>query len=57
MRTEIYEANQDAYEELFDAISAELTQETITRLNAEVEIDGVPVEIVAERFLTDSGII
>jgi len=57
MRTEVYEANQDAFEELFDAISAELTQETITRLNAEVEIDGIPVEVVAERFLTDSGII
>ncbi|MGI8723356.1 MAG: glycine betaine ABC transporter substrate-binding protein [Geodermatophilaceae bacterium] len=57
MRTEIYNANQDAFDKLFDAISAELTQETITRLNAEVEIDGVPVEIVAERFLTDSGII
>lgn len=57
MRSDLYEEHQNAYDELFGAISSELTQETILRLNSQVEIDGVPVDKVAEGFLTDSGII
>lgn len=57
MRTDVYEAHQAEYDELFGAISELLTQDTILDLNGQVEIDGIPVERVAEGFLTDNGII
>jgi osmoprotectant transport system substrate-binding protein len=43
--------------ELFDPISAMITDETMQALNARVDVDGEDPEAVAESFLVDNGFI
>jgi osmoprotectant transport system substrate-binding protein len=57
MRTEVYEANQAKYDELFGAISAKLTDDALTKLNAQVDVDGEDPADVAESFLSDEGLV
>lgn len=57
MRSEVYAAHRAQYDRLFTAISALLTQDNIMKLNAEVELDGLPADKVALRFLKTNGII
>ncbi|RJK96090.1 glycine betaine ABC transporter substrate-binding protein [Vallicoccus soli] len=57
MREEAYQAHADAYEELFGAVSEQLTDERLTELNARVDVEGEAPEDVAEEFLTDAGIV
>jgi osmoprotectant transport system substrate-binding protein len=57
MKTEVYDANAEAYQALFEPISAELTNETLTELNAKVDVDGERPADVAEEFLTEIGVI
>jgi len=56
MRTETYEANSAEYDELFESISAELTDERLTQLNAQVDVDGIDPAQVAEDFLAEVGL-
>jgi osmoprotectant transport system substrate-binding protein len=57
MKTDVFEANADAYRALFEPISAELTDEKLTELNAKVDVDGERPSDVAEDFLTEIGVI
>jgi osmoprotectant transport system substrate-binding protein len=56
MRTEVYDANSAKYDELFAAISSELTDERLTELNAQVDVDGENPADVAKEFLEDAGL-
>ena len=56
MRTEVYDAHKAEYDELFGAISAELTDETLTKLNARVDVDGEDPADVAKDFLSEAGL-
>jgi osmoprotectant transport system substrate-binding protein len=53
---EIYE-QYPALEELFAPIAELLTTEELQRLNSQVDVDGLPVEQVAEQWLLDKGLI
>lgn len=57
MRTEVYTAHRAQYDALFGAIGALLTQDTIMKLNAAVELDGLPADKVALEFLKRNNII
>ncbi len=57
MRTEVYTAHQAQYDKLFTKISALLTQDAILKLNAAVELDGLPADKVALEFLKTNGIV
>lgn len=57
MRTEVYTPNAAAYDELFGTIATELTDERLTALNAEVDVDGRRPADVAADFLTELGIL
>ncbi|MGB9374498.1 MAG: glycine betaine ABC transporter substrate-binding protein [Jiangellales bacterium] len=54
---EFFQEHADVYEEVSLAIIEPLDQETMTDLNARVDIDGESREDVAEQFLVDNGII
>jgi osmoprotectant transport system substrate-binding protein len=56
MRTEAYEANSEPLEELFGAISEELTDDKLTELNARVDVDGEAPADVAADFLEEIGV-
>lgn len=57
MKTTVYEANSAKYDELFGAISAKLTDEQLTQLNARVDVDGEDPAAVAKDFLKESGLL
>jgi len=57
MRTETYDANAEAYDELFAGISELLTGDTMTELNAAVDVDGEDPADVAATFLSENGIV
>lgn len=57
MKSDVYNANKDAYDTLFGAISEKLTQETILDLNGKVDITGLPAEKVAAEWLQANKII
>lgn len=57
MREEVYNENKEAYDTLFGAITELLTNETMTDLNAQVELEGASPEDVARDFLVENGII
>ena len=57
MRAEVYKAHQAQYDKLFNKISALLTQDAILKLNAAVELDGLPADKVALEFLKTNGIL
>jgi len=44
-------------EGVLDAIAAELTTEELQGLNAQVDVDGLPEEAVAQKWLEDKGLI
>ena len=56
MKTEVYDAHRAEYDELFGAISAELTDEELTKLNARVDVDGEDPADVAADFLSEAGL-
>ncbi len=55
--------NKDVYdqhpkiEEIFTPIAEKLTTEELQKLNAQVDVDGLPVEQVAKKWLEDNGFI
>jgi osmoprotectant transport system substrate-binding protein len=44
-------------EKIFDPIAAKLETETLQDLNAQVDVDGLPEEQVAQKWLSDNGFI
>lgn len=56
MRTPVYEENAEQFEDLFGQISAELTDDKLTELNARVDVDGEDPADVAADFLSEIGI-
>jgi osmoprotectant transport system substrate-binding protein len=56
MRTDVYEANKDAYDELFGELNPLLTDEQMLELNAAVDVKGQEVSTVAQTFLEDNDI-
>lgn len=57
LREGVYQENAEALEELFGPISEALTNETMTDLNAAVDVEGESPEDVAQQFLVDNGFI
>lgn len=57
MSSKIYDANKAKYDKLFEAVSNLLTQDAILELNGQVEIDGLPADEVAKKFLQKNKII
>jgi len=56
MKTTVYDANAAKYDELFGAISAKLTDDELTKLNARVDVDGEDPAAVAKDFLESAGL-
>jgi len=56
MNNSVYEENP-AVEDLFTPIAEKLTTEELQALNAQVDVDGLPVEQVAQKWLEDNGFI
>ena len=56
MRADVYSANSAKYDELFGKISSELNDESLTKLNARVDVDGEDPAAVAKEFLKDAGL-
>ena len=57
MRQELYSENQEAYDQLFTAISDELTNDRLRELNRQVDVEGQDPADVAGEFLVDIGVI
>ncbi len=57
MKEETYEENAEAYDTLFGAIAELITNESMTEMNAAVDVDGESAEDVAAEFLASNGII
>ncbi|WP_248761127.1 glycine betaine ABC transporter substrate-binding protein [Pseudarthrobacter sp. SSS035] len=57
MTGNIYDANKAKYDKLFDAVAKLLTQDTILELNGQVELDGLPADLVVQKFLQKHKII
>ncbi|MDQ3610332.1 MAG: glycine betaine ABC transporter substrate-binding protein [Actinomycetota bacterium] len=57
MQEETYQEHDVDYDELFSTISSALTNETMTDMNAQVDVEGEDPEDVAEQFLIDNDII
>ena len=57
MSNEIYEENAETYDEIADAIFADLDNEKMAELNAQVDVEGTPAERVAELYLEDAGVL
>ncbi|MCW2608498.1 MAG: glycine/betaine transporter substrate-binding protein [Frankiales bacterium] len=56
MKTELYTAHQAEFDELFGAISAKLTDDALTKLNARVDVDGEDPADVAKDFLSENDL-
>ncbi len=54
---EVYDANADAYDAIFDPISAALTDEEMTMMNEAVSVNLEQPEDVATDWLTEQGLI
>ncbi|HEY8341249.1 MAG TPA: glycine betaine ABC transporter substrate-binding protein [Egibacteraceae bacterium] len=57
IRQDVYEADSDAYDQLFGAITDLLDNETMQELNGRVDLEGADPADVATDFLVEQGII
>jgi osmoprotectant transport system substrate-binding protein len=57
IRKDVYDKYQQQLAQVFDPITQKLTNETMQRLNTQVDDDGLPEEVVAESFLEDNGLL
>ena len=57
MKNDLYEANTEVYDELADEILADLDNEKMAELNAQVDVEGTPAERVAEDYLKEIGVL
>lgn len=53
----VYQKHAKTYDELADKIFGGLTQKKMAELNAKVDVDGQPVQKVAEDYLNDIGLL
>jgi len=56
MNNDVYDQHPEI-EEIFTPIAEKLTTEELQQLNAQVDVDGLPVEQVAQKWLEDNGFI
>jgi osmoprotectant transport system substrate-binding protein len=56
VRNDVYEQHPEL-EDVFSPIAEQLTTEELQQLNAQVDVDGLPVEQVAQRWLEDNDFI
>jgi osmoprotectant transport system substrate-binding protein len=56
VRNDVYEQHPEL-EDVFTPIAEQLTTEELQQLNAQVDVDGLPVDQVAQRWLEDNGFI
>ncbi len=54
---DVYDANAEALDAVFNPIAEKLTTDTLATLNSQVDLDGLLPEEVAEMWLTDNGFI
>lgn len=57
MRNDVYKENAEVYDQLAEDILADLDEEKMAELNAQVDVDGQPAEQVAESYLEDIGLL
>ena len=53
----VYKENAEVYDELADTIFEDLDEEKMAELNAQVDVEGQPVEQVAEQYLEEIGML
>jgi len=53
----VYKKNAKVYDELSDKIFKDLDEKKMAELNAEVDVKGMPVKQVAEKYLQDIGVL
>jgi osmoprotectant transport system substrate-binding protein len=56
-RNEVYKENAELYDQLADDILADLDNEKMAELNAQVDVDGMQAEQVAEDYLKEIGLL
>ena len=56
-RNEVYKEHAEVYDQLADDILADLDEEKMAELNAQVDVEGQPAEQVAESYLEDIGLL
>lgn len=57
MRNEVYEKNAEFYDKIAEDILADLDNEKMAELNAQVDVEATPAEKVAEDYLTEIGVL
>lgn len=57
VRQSVYDKHAKQLGAIFDPISKKLTTEELTKLNSEVDVQGLPAKAVAEKWLKDNGFI
>ena len=57
MPVEVYDANADIYDDVIGTILADLDNEKMATLNAQVDVDGTPASDVAAEYLKEVGIL
>ncbi|WP_445256219.1 glycine betaine ABC transporter substrate-binding protein [Nocardioides aurantiacus] len=53
----VYQEHAETYKKLADEIFADLDEEKMAELNAQVDVEGMPVEQVATKYLEDIGLL
>lgn len=53
----VYQKHAETYKKLADEIFADLDEEKMAELNAQVDVEGMPVEQVATKYLEDIGLL
>ena len=54
---DVYDENAEVYDEIAEAIFEPLDEERMAELNGQVDLDGTPVERVAEEYLSEIGLV
>ena len=57
VRKDVYDKNADALDAIFDPIAEKLDTETLQGLNAQVDVDGLTPEEVAQSWMEENGLI
>ena len=57
MANDVYSENAEVYDQLAEDILADLDEEKMAELNAQVDVEGQPAEQVAESYLEDIGLL
>ncbi len=57
IENDVYEKNSQELDDLFTPVADALTTEVLQQLNSQVDVDGLPEEQVAQKWLEDNGLI